>query len=121
MLPSRDAVRCTVHDGALSIHLDSKSVEIPPQVLNKSRVLMDALSVADPSVRRKVTLSAPQEWLQAWVACYCNEDGNLGSKDVEELLNCLMVWFSWNAALIMPKAATPAGDVLRTMSSRLVE
>jgi hypothetical protein len=94
------------------IHLDSESVEIHPHVSNKSQVLMDALSMADSSVRRKVTLSAVQECLQAWVACYCNQDGSLGSKDVKELFNCLLVCFPWNAVLIVPKAATAAGDVV---------
>jgi hypothetical protein len=123
MFPSRDGVRCTVHEGAMWIHLDSESVEIPPNELSKSQVLMDALSVADPSVRRKITLSAPQEWLQAWASCYCSKDGNLGSKDVEELFNCLLVCFFWSAALIVRKAATPVGDVLaacRVLSSTLV-
>jgi hypothetical protein len=123
MFPSRDGVRCTVHEGTMWIHLDSESVEIPPHVVNKSQVLIHALSMADSSVRRKVTLSAAQEWLQAWVACYCNEDGNLGSKDITELFNCLLVCFPWNAALIVPTGATAAGDVFaacRVLSSTLL-
>jgi hypothetical protein len=123
MLPSREAVRCTVHDGTMSIHLGSESVEIPPHVLNQSQVLLDALSVADPSIRRKVALSAPQEWLQAWVSCFCNEDENLGSKDTQELLHCLLVCFTWNAAPIVTKSASPASDVFiacRVPSSTLL-
>jgi hypothetical protein len=111
MSSSREAVRCTLYDGTLSIHLDSESMEIPPQVLSKSQVLMDTLSVADPSVRRKVTLAAPEEWLQAWAACYCNKDESLGSKDVKDLVHCLLVCFAWNAHPIVPKAAFPADNV----------
>jgi hypothetical protein len=84
---------------------------------------MDALSMADPSVRRKVALSAPQEWLQAWVACYCHEDGNLGNKDIQELLKCLLVCFIWIAAPLVTNSATPAIDVFpacRVLGSTLL-
>jgi hypothetical protein len=90
-------------DGVMWIHLDNASVEIPPEVLNKSQVLTDALFVADPSVRRKVTLATPNEWLEAWVACYCTEEESLGSKDIKTLVNCLLVCFAWNAAPIVQK------------------
>jgi hypothetical protein len=93
MLSSRDAVRCTVHDGAMWIHLDNVSIKIPPQLLSKSDVLMDALSVAEPSVTQHVTLAAPKEWLQAWALSNCHDEGSLSGKDIEELVNCLLVCF----------------------------
>jgi hypothetical protein len=93
MLSSTDAVKCTVRDGAMWIQLDNSSVEIPEQLLAKSEVLMDALSVAEPSVTRSVTLAAPKEWLQAWVLCYCNEEDSLTSKDMNDLIFCLLVCF----------------------------
>jgi hypothetical protein len=91
MLNSGDAVRCTVHDGTMWMHLDNLSVKIPPQLLAKSQFLMDALSVADPS--GKATLAAPKEWLQAWVGCYCNEEQILSGKEINDLVNCLLVCF----------------------------
>jgi hypothetical protein len=75
------------------IHLDNVSVKIPPHLLEKSEVLTDALSVAEPSLTRSVTLSAPNDWLQAWVACYCNEEEGLSGKDISDLVHCLLVWF----------------------------
>jgi hypothetical protein len=93
MSSSRDAVECTVHGGEMLIHLDNVSVKIPPQLLEKSELLTDALSVAEPSVTRKVTLAAPEEWLQAWVACYCNEEEGLSGKDIMDLVHCILVCF----------------------------
>jgi hypothetical protein len=84
-------VTCTVHDGTMWMHLDNLSVIIPPQLLNKSKFLMDALSVADPS--GIATLAAPKEWLQAWVGCYCNEEQILSGKGIRDLVNCLLVCF----------------------------
>jgi hypothetical protein len=75
------------------MHLDDVSVEIPQQLLDKSEVLMDALSVAEPSVERNVTLAAPKEWLRAWVGCFCNEGESLSGKDISDLVNCLLVCF----------------------------
>jgi hypothetical protein len=93
MSSSTDAVRCTVRDGAMWMHLDTASVEIPPKLVNESQILLDALSVTNPSITRKVTLPAPKEWLQAWAACYCNEEEILSCKDVKVLVNCLLVCF----------------------------
>jgi hypothetical protein len=93
MSTSRDAVRCTVRDGEMWIHLDDISVKIPERLLNKSEVLTDAVSVAEPSVTRKITLAAPKEWLQAWVLCYCDEEESLKSNDIAVLVNCLLVCF----------------------------
>jgi hypothetical protein len=93
MLSSRDAVRCTVDDGAMWMHLDNASVKIPPKLVNKSHILMDALSVTDPSIKRRVTLPAPKEWLQAWAACFCNEEESLSCEDIKDLVNCLLVCF----------------------------
>jgi hypothetical protein len=91
MSSSVDAVRCTLHQGAMWMHLDNVSVKIPPQLLEKSPILMNALSVAHPSVARKVTVAAPREWLQSWVACYCNEEESLSSVDIKDLIKCLLV------------------------------
>jgi hypothetical protein len=93
MLSSTDAVKCTVRDGAMWIQLDNESVKIPQQLLNKSKILMEALCVAEPSVTRSVTLAAPKEWLQAWVLCYCNEEESLRSKDINKLISCMLVCF----------------------------
>jgi hypothetical protein len=93
MSSSRDAVECTVYCGEMLIHLDNVSVKIPPQLIEKSEVLRNALSVAEPSVTRKVTLAAPKEWLQAWVACYCNEEEGLSGNDISDLVRCLLVRF----------------------------
>jgi hypothetical protein len=75
------------------MHLDNGSQKIPSQLLNKSQILMDALSVAHPSVTRKVTVAAPKEWLEAWVACYCNEEESLSWNNTKDLMNCLLVCF----------------------------
>jgi hypothetical protein len=101
MSSSNDTVRCTVNDGELWMHIDNASVKIPAQLLEKSEVLTDALSVACPSVTRKVTLAAPEEWLQAWVSCYCNEEVSLGIKDITDLVNCLLVCFLLSIAATM--------------------
>jgi hypothetical protein len=93
MTRTRDAVRCTVHDGALWMHLDNVTVKVPPQLVERSQVLLDALSVTDPSVTRKVTVPAPREWLQAWAVCYCNEEESLSCKDIKSLVSCLLVCF----------------------------
>jgi hypothetical protein len=84
-----------VCDGAMWMHLDNASVRIPPQLLNQSQVLMDAMSKSDPSAKRKVTVAFPKEWLQAWVGCYCNEleEERLRCDDIEDLVNCLLVCF----------------------------
>jgi hypothetical protein len=86
-----NAVRCTLHHGAMWMHLDNVSVKIPPQLLEKSPVLMNALSVAHPSVARKVTVAALREWMQSWVVCYCNEKRSLSGVDIKDLVNCLLV------------------------------
>jgi hypothetical protein len=82
-----------VHDGAMWMHLDNASVKVPPILVKKSQILMDALSVTNPSITRKVTLPAPKEWLQAWAACYCNEEEALSCEDIKDLVNCLLVCF----------------------------
>jgi hypothetical protein len=91
MSSSGDAVRCTVHNGAMWIHMDSVSVKVPEQLMNRSEVLIDAVSVGDASVARTITLAIPKEWLQAWVGCYCTEEESLKGKDINVLVNCLLV------------------------------
>jgi hypothetical protein len=98
MSSSKDVVKCILHDGEMWMQLDNGSQKIPPQLLNKSQVLMDALSAADPSVARTVTVAAPKKWLQAWVLCYCNEEESLSCVNIKDLVNCLLVCFLlWNA------------------------
>jgi hypothetical protein len=93
MSSSRDAVRCTVHHGAMWMHLENVSVKIPQEFVNKSQILTNALSVAHPSVARKVTVAAPREWLEAWAICYCNKEVRLSCEDINDLANCLLVCF----------------------------
>jgi hypothetical protein len=93
MSSSSDAVSCLVQDGAMWIHLDNVSVNIPQRLLSKSEVFMDAISVVERSVTREITLAAPREWLQAWVLRYCNEEDSLKDNDIEVLVNCLLVCF----------------------------
>jgi hypothetical protein len=83
-------VRCTVSDdGAVWMHLD---VRIPPNLLKKSQVLMDAVTPEDDhSVARDFTLAAPSEWLQAWSLCCCSEEQRLSCAGTRDLVNCLMV------------------------------
>jgi hypothetical protein len=75
------------------MHLDNVSVKIPPEVVNKSHVLTNALSVAYPSFARKVTVAAPREWLHAWAVCYCTKEVSLICEDINDLVNCLLVCF----------------------------
>jgi hypothetical protein len=68
MMCSSDGVRCTVHDGAVWLYLDNIPVNIPSNLLHKSKTLMGGVSsVTHPSTG--FTLAAPEEWLQAWLAC----------------------------------------------------
>jgi hypothetical protein len=94
MVSSSDGVRCTLHDGSVWLHLAYARTNIPPQLLHKSKTLMDAVSsVSDPSIARGFTLAAPKEWLRAWLACYGSGEQNLAFKDSKVLLHCLMVCF----------------------------
>jgi hypothetical protein len=107
MSSSLDAVRCTLHHGAMWMHLDPVSVKIPSQLLEKSPILMNALSVAHPSVARKVTVAAPREWLQSWAVCYCNEEESLTDVDIKDLVKCLLVClWSWSVAPTVMTIAT---------------
>jgi hypothetical protein len=124
MLSSKDVVRCTVRNGDMWMHLDNRSLKIPSQLLSKSQIFMDALSVAHPSVTRKVTLPAPKEWLRAWVMCYCNEEANLRPDNIQDLINCLLVCFlPWNTGAVVPAFATSAVAVFtawRVLGSTLL-
>jgi hypothetical protein len=73
------------------MHLDNVSVKIPPELVENSQILTNALSAAHPSFARNVSVAAPREWLQAWAVCYCNEEVSLGCEDISDLVNCLLV------------------------------
>jgi hypothetical protein len=75
------------------MQLDNMSVKIPPQFLDKSPILMNAMSVAQPSVTQTVSLAAPIDWLEAWVLCFCDEEENFSCQDVQVLVDCLLVCF----------------------------
>jgi hypothetical protein len=91
-----DVERCTVHDGALWMHLDDVRVNIPSRLVSQSQVLIDAMScVGDSSIPGDLTLPAPKEWLQAWMACYDSEEEHLRREDTEDLVNCLLVRFTF--------------------------
>jgi hypothetical protein len=83
-------VMCTVQDGAMWLHLDNVRVNIPLHLLHKSKTFMDAASsFSDPCIARGFTLTAPKEWLQAWLDCFCSEKVHLGDGDSAVLANCL--------------------------------
>jgi hypothetical protein len=92
MQSQSDVTRCTVHDGEVWMHLDNLCILIPSHLLNKSQILIDALSsVNDFSVAKNFTLAAPKEWLQDWMACYGSEEERLKCAGVKDLVNCLLV------------------------------
>jgi hypothetical protein len=94
MASSSDVVRCTVHDGAVWIHLDDACVNIPSHLLNKSQLLMDAMSCVDDStITQELTLPAPKAWLQAWISCYGSEAKRPRRADIHDLVKCLLVRF----------------------------
>jgi hypothetical protein len=100
MTSSSEQVRCTVHDGAVWMHLDNTRVNIPSHLVNKSQLLRDAMaSDDDTSISRDFTLPAPKEWLQAWMACYGSKEERLKSVHIQDLVYCLLVCScSWSAA-----------------------
>jgi hypothetical protein len=103
------------------MHLDNGSLKIPPLLLSKSQILMDALSVAPPFVTREVSVAAPKEWLQAWVGCYCNEEKSLSCDNIKDLVNCLLVCFLlWNAGLVLPTFAVAVFTAWRVLGSTLL-
>jgi hypothetical protein len=93
MSSSRGAVWCTVRDGAIWMQVDNASVKIPPQFLDKSPLLMNAMSVAQPSITQTVSLAAPTDWIEAWVLCFCDAEENLSCQDIQVLVDCLLVCF----------------------------
>jgi hypothetical protein len=103
MSSAQRGVGCTVSDdGAVWMHLD---VRIPPHLLEKSQILMDAMvSEDDKSV---ATLAAPSEWLQAWSLCCCGKGERTRCADTRDLVNCLMVCsFFYLASVTALYAAT---------------
>jgi hypothetical protein len=94
MFSSREAVKCTVRDGAVCMLLDNVPVDIPFSICSQSKVLADAVSsVTDPSATDEFTLAAPHEWLQAWVEFYCKKEKAPVCSSVKCLVNRLMVCF----------------------------
>jgi hypothetical protein len=95
MASSFDGVKCTIQNGKVRMHLDNGCVNIPAQLLTKSRFLSEVLaSFPDLSVTSDFIVPAPEQWLQAWVARYVSEEGRLGCDDSTDLINCLMVCLS---------------------------
>jgi hypothetical protein len=99
-------VKCTVtNDGAVWMHLD---VRIPPHVLNKSQVLIDAILYEnDECIARNFTLAARSEWLQAWSLCCCSEEQRLSCADTKDLVNCLTVCSFSYVAIFTALDASP--------------
>jgi hypothetical protein len=92
MTSSSDKVRCIVRDGAVRMIVDNVSVHIPAQLLNKSQLLIDALSAVDDSfVNKEFTFSAPKGRLQAWMSRYGSKRKRRRCVDIEDLVNCLLV------------------------------
>jgi hypothetical protein len=71
------------------MHLDTEPVNIPSDLVKNSQVLMDAMSCVDDSGH--LTLPAPKEWLQAWMACYGGEQERLRCAGIKVVVNCLLV------------------------------
>jgi hypothetical protein len=113
MFSSTDSAMWSVDDGTMSIQLDNGCVNVPSELLNKSQVLIDALSVTHSSGTKKVTLAAPKEWLQAWAVCYCNDEENISSKETTVLVKCLLVrFFLLTPTSIVPTTDTHAASIL---------
>jgi hypothetical protein len=87
-----------VHDGAEWMHLENDRISIPSRLVGQSQVLMDAMScVDDSSITRDLTLPAPKEWLQAWMACHGGEEELLRCADTKHIVNCLLVRFCFKS------------------------
>jgi hypothetical protein len=99
MRRTSEDVRCTVHDGAIWMHLDNTRVNIPPHLLNKSDIFLDVQSsLVDPSITKDFTLAVPKDWLRAWAACCCSEDERIRTAEIGDLVNCLLVCFCFRKA-----------------------
>jgi hypothetical protein len=70
-------------------------VNIPPHLVRSSEMLMDFVSsVDDISITSDFPLPVPEEWLDAWVACYCTETKPLRCLEIRDMVNCLLVCFA---------------------------
>jgi hypothetical protein len=98
-----DMVRCTVHDGAVWMHLDNVPVQIPSHLAEKSQLLKDILlSVDDHSTASDFSLGICEGWVKALVARYGSEDDHLSNTDIGDILNCLLVClFLWIVGLAL--------------------
>jgi post-segregation antitoxin (ccd killing protein) len=91
---SSDEVRCTAHEGAVWMHFDELRVNIPSELLEKSKVLKNAVSsMAGTSIAKDFTLAAPKEWLETWVKCYCGEEVRVSRATNGDVINCILVCF----------------------------
>jgi hypothetical protein len=78
MFSSREAVSCTVRDGAVCMLLSNVPVHFAPHLCCQSKVFVDALSsVPDPYATDQFTLAAPRQWLQDWVDFCCKKEAPL--------------------------------------------
>jgi hypothetical protein len=92
MTSSGEGIKCIVCDGEVSMYLDNVHVHIPSHLLKESKIVVDVLSsMSDPLSTIDFILTAPTEWLQAWVACYVHKVEHLGNADTAALVNCLNV------------------------------
>lgn len=68
-----DAIRCNVLDGAVRARVPTSTwrtgshVYIPSEIISRSVLLSDL--VADAIGSEAFTLTAPAQWLEAWVKC----------------------------------------------------
>jgi hypothetical protein len=92
-----DVVKCTVHEGAIWMHLHDTSVSIPAHLVNESQLLMNILSsVADTSITTHFSLAAPMEWLEVWASCFCSGKKNLCFANLRDLVRCVLVCFCYH-------------------------
>jgi hypothetical protein len=93
-----------IADGKVMMQLRNQRVRIPSHYVKKSKVMMNVLSAAlhsrvthgflfrrGSTGKQQITLAAPTEWFEAWVACFVTRKKKLGCEDSAFLMNCLMV------------------------------
>jgi hypothetical protein len=75
-------------------------VNIPPNLVESSEILMDFVSsVDDNCINSDFALPIPEECLNAWVAFYCTETKLLRCSEIRDMVNCLLVCFAARSQL----------------------